>query len=54
LVKDAAAEKVAAERQSQIMSALGNIQNTLQELQVAQEESTSIEGISPSFTEIST
>ncbi|SPJ88746.1 uncharacterized protein FTOL_12640 [Fusarium torulosum] len=54
LVKDAAAEQVASERQSQIMSALVNIQNTLQQLQVAQEESTKIECISPSSTEIST
>ncbi|KAM0243900.1 hypothetical protein ACHAP5_006757 [Fusarium lateritium] len=54
LLKDAEADQATTERQNQIMSALGKIQDTLQKLQVAQEESTNIERISPSFTLIST
>ncbi|KAF5590095.1 uncharacterized protein FSUBG_10933 [Fusarium subglutinans] len=53
-LKEAAAEQEADARQAQIMTALGNIQQTLNSLQDEQQQSTNIAMIGGSFTSIET
>ncbi|KAF5586102.1 hypothetical protein FPANT_7308 [Fusarium pseudoanthophilum] len=53
-LKDAAAEQEAKARQDQIMTALNNIQSTLNSLQDEQQQSTNIAMIGGSFTNIET